>query len=111
MNTPAEGARHIRFLDNPNFGLRDGWSLSQPLMSKSVHSKRHHMIATALADQRRSKGLTQAQVAKALGRHQPFIANIESGERRVDLVELLDIASIIGLDVEALVRSLSLSKP
>ena len=80
-------------------------------MPKSVHSKRHHMIAAALADQRRSKGLSQAQVAKALGRHQPFIANIESGERRVDLVELLDIASIIGLDVEALVRSLSLSKP
>lgn len=64
------------------------------------------MIAAALADQRRKKGLTQAEVAKALGRYQPFIANIESGERRVDLVELLDLAAIIGLDVEALVRHL-----
>lgn len=75
-------------------------------MPKSVHSKRQQIIAAALADQRRIKGLTQAEVAKALGRHQPFVANIESGERRVDLVELLDIAAIIDLDVMALVRTL-----
>lgn len=75
-------------------------------MPKSVHSERHRMIATALASQRRAKGLSQAEVAKVLGRHQPFIANIESGERRVDLVELMDIAKIIDLDVVALVRDL-----
>ncbi|WP_137933572.1 helix-turn-helix domain-containing protein [Mesorhizobium comanense] len=73
-------------------------------MPKSLHSKRHLMIAAALAEQRRSKGLSQAQVAKALGRHQPFIANIESGQRRVDLVELLELAEIIDLDVLALVK-------
>ncbi|RUV23648.1 helix-turn-helix transcriptional regulator [Mesorhizobium sp. M7A.F.Ca.MR.245.00.0.0] len=75
-------------------------------MPKSVHSERHRMIAAALASQRRAKGLSQAEVAKVLGRHQPFIANIESGERRVDLVELMDIAKIIDLDVVALVRDL-----
>jgi len=73
-------------------------------MPKSLHSKRHLIIAAALAEQRRSKGLSQAQVAKALGRHQPFIANIESGQRRVDLVELLELAEIIDLDVLALVK-------
>ncbi|WP_245266124.1 helix-turn-helix transcriptional regulator [Mesorhizobium sp. L103C119B0] len=64
------------------------------------------MIASALASQRRAKGLSQAEVAKILGRHQPFIANIESGERRVDLVELMDIAKIIDFDVIALLRDL-----
>lgn len=73
-------------------------------MPKSLHSKRHLMIAAALAEQRRSKGLSQAQVAKALGRHQPFIANIESGQRRLDLVELLELAKIIDLDVLALIK-------
>jgi transcriptional regulator with XRE-family HTH domain len=63
-------------------------------------------VASAIADQRRRKGLSQAQVAQALGRHQPFIANIESGERRVDLVELLDLAAVIDLDVEYLIQSL-----
>lgn len=75
-------------------------------MAKSVHSERHKLIATALAEQRRAKGLSQAQVASAFGRHQPFVANIESGERRVDLVELLDIAEVIGLDVHALIDRL-----
>ncbi|TIN98515.1 MAG: helix-turn-helix transcriptional regulator [Mesorhizobium sp.] len=75
-------------------------------MPKSVHSERHRMIASALASQRRAKGLSQAEVAKILGRHQPFIANIESGERRVDLVELMDIAKIIDFDVIALLRDL-----
>jgi len=75
-------------------------------MPKSLHSPRHQAIATALAEQRRAAGMTQAQLARALGRHQPFIANIESGERRVDLSELMDIADIIDLDVEALVRTL-----
>lgn len=75
-------------------------------MPKSVHSERHKLVASAIAGQRGSKGLSQAQVARALGRHQPFIANIESGGRRVDLVELLDIAAIIGLDVQALVEAL-----
>lgn len=54
--------------------------------------------------------MTQAQVAEAMGRHQPFVANIESGERRVDLVELLDIADIIELDVEALIKELREAK-
>jgi transcriptional regulator with XRE-family HTH domain len=75
-------------------------------MSKSLHSERQILIAATLADQRRAKGLTQSQLAKALGRHQPFIANIESGQRRVDLVELLQIAKLIDLDVHALLKRL-----
>ena len=75
-------------------------------MTKSVHSERQKLIAAALMEQRKAKGLTQSQVASAFGRHQPFIANIESGERRVDVVELLDIADIIGLDVHALIDRL-----
>ena len=75
-------------------------------MAKTLYSKRQEVLVTAIAQQRRAKGLSQAQVAKVLGRHQPFIANIESGERRVDLLELLTIASIIGLDVHALVDQL-----
>lgn len=75
-------------------------------MAKTLHSKRQEVLVAAIAEQRRAKGLSQAQVAKALGRHQPFIANIESGERRVDLLELLALADIIDLDVHALVDRL-----
>lgn len=75
-------------------------------MPKSVHSPRHKALAAALSQQRRAKGLTQAQVAAALGRRQPFVANIESGERRIDLVELIALAQVIELDLTALIDDL-----
>jgi transcriptional regulator with XRE-family HTH domain len=75
-------------------------------MSRSAHTKRHRLIAVEIARCRREAGMTQAAVATALGRHQPFIANIESGERRVDLVELIDLAEIVGLDIELLIGRL-----
>ncbi|MGO9574295.1 MAG: helix-turn-helix domain-containing protein [Terriglobales bacterium] len=39
-------------------------------------------------------GLTQVEVAKLLSRPQSFISKSESGERRVDFVELLHLAKI-----------------
>lgn len=55
-------------------------------------------MAALLTERRKQAGLTQAAVAAALGRHQPFIANIENGERRLDVVEFLALAEIIGFD-------------
>jgi transcriptional regulator with XRE-family HTH domain len=49
---------------------------------------------------REAAGLTQAQVAKRLGRPQSFVSKCESGERRVDVVELKAFAKVYakGLD-------------
>jgi transcriptional regulator with XRE-family HTH domain len=67
-------------------------------MPNAIHSPRHKRLTELLIEYRLRAGLTQAQVAKHLGRHQPFVANIESGQRRVDIVELLQLAEIIGFD-------------
>lgn len=77
-------------------------------MPKSLYTQRHRAIAKAIGAQRRASGLTQMDVAEAMGGtwSQPIIANIESGGRRVDLVELLRIAAIVRLDVESLIRDL-----
>ena len=58
-----------------------------------------------LIEQRKAAGLTQADVAKALKRHQPHIANIESGERRVDVVEFLELAQVIGFEPNAVLNA------
>jgi len=39
-------------------------------------------------------GLTQEQVAAVLGRPQSFASKVESGERRLDPIELQDLARI-----------------
>jgi HTH-type transcriptional regulator/antitoxin HipB len=67
-------------------------------MAKSLYTERHIRLAALLTERRKQAGLTQVAVAAALGRHQPFIANIENGERRLDVVEFLALAEIIGFD-------------
>lgn len=76
-------------------------------MPKTIHSQRHQRLAELLTEKRKAAGLTQAAVAQAMGRHQPFIANIENGDRRVDLVELIDLADIIGFDIHMIIYELS----
>lgn len=77
-------------------------------MSKSLYTQRHRAIAAAIAKQRRLKGLTQEEVVVAMGGtwSQPIIANIESGGRRLDLVELLRLADVIDLDLDVLIQEL-----
>lgn len=71
-----------------------------------IRSPRQKKLCEMLIAQRLKAGLTQTEVAKALKRHQPFIANIESGQRRLDVVELLAIAEVIGLDAGKVIREL-----
>jgi transcriptional regulator with XRE-family HTH domain len=48
---------------------------------------------------RQEAGLTQTEVALALGRPQSFLSKCESGERRVDYVELLEFARLYKVPV------------
>lgn len=81
-------------------------------MPRTLGSARHARLAELLIRHREEAGLTQAEVAKRLGRHQPFVSGIEAGQRRVDVVELLDLAEAIGIDpVELLHELRAVSKP
>lgn len=77
-------------------------------MPNSLHTSRHKAIAKAIAETRRASGMTQVEVAKAMGGSwsQPIMVALERGGRRIDMVELLRLSDIIGLDIEALVRQL-----
>lgn len=75
-------------------------------MSRTLSSPRHLALRDLLVSARRASGLTQTEVAAKLGRYQSYVANIESGQRRVDVIELLDLAAAIGVDPAMLVRRL-----
>jgi transcriptional regulator with XRE-family HTH domain len=68
-------------------------------MEKSIHSNEYKIVLQRLRKVRLEAGLTQVQVAKKLGHHQSYISKIESGERRVDVVELKQIAKLYGKSV------------
>jgi transcriptional regulator with XRE-family HTH domain len=72
----------------------------------AFRSPRHQRLTELLIEKRRAAGLKQVEVAEALGRHQPFIANIESGQRRIDVLELLELAEAIGFDPKEILDEL-----
>lgn len=72
-------------------------------MAKSIHRKEYTALVEAVRDARVAAGLTQTQVSEQLGRSQSFISDVERGKRRLDLVELRDIAHLSGLSLADLV--------
>lgn len=60
--------------------------------SKSSHRQRHRIFLSRLRRARQAAGLTQSQLAVAIGQSQKWVSKCELGERRVDFVELEDIA-------------------
>lgn len=63
-------------------------------MEKRRHSKAYARLLRALLDARKRAGLTQTQVAEAFGTHASFVSKCESGERRIDVVELADFCRL-----------------
>jgi transcriptional regulator with XRE-family HTH domain len=66
-------------------------------MAKSVFTRRYERFLEALRQARTDSGLTQTEVARRLGRPQSFVSKCESGERRVDVVELLEFCRAYGV--------------
>jgi transcriptional regulator with XRE-family HTH domain len=47
---------------------------------------------------RKDAGVTQEQLAKRLNRPQSFVSKCENGERRLDVIELLQFLQSIGVE-------------
>jgi transcriptional regulator with XRE-family HTH domain len=67
-------------------------------LRKSLGSARHKALIDLLIQKREAAGMTQAGLAARLGEYQSFVARLESGQRRIDVVEFLEIAEAIGFD-------------
>ncbi len=75
-------------------------------MVNSVHTKRYQTLKQILVDARKAKGLSQADLAEMLGRVQTFVSKYERGERRLDIVEFIEVSSALNLDVVKVIRKL-----
>ncbi|WP_136443786.1 helix-turn-helix domain-containing protein [Pacificoceanicola onchidii] len=74
-------------------------------MAKTIRSSGHEALREALIAARKTAGLTQDQLAKRLKQHQSFVARVESGERRIDVVELIVLARALGTDTAGLLAA------
>ena len=75
-------------------------------MSKSVFTGDYEGFRLLLIEARNSAGLTQIDLARKLGRPQSFVSKYERGERRLDVIEFLEVAHAIGIDPSHFIRKL-----
>ncbi|MFI5165760.1 MAG: helix-turn-helix domain-containing protein [Thermoanaerobaculales bacterium] len=76
-------------------------------VQQSVSAATHERLRSTLVEARKTAGLTQAELAARLARPQSFVSKYERGERRLDVVELLEIASALGFDPAELIANLA----
>lgn len=76
-------------------------------MRKAVTSKKHKYLVKRLAREREKAGLLQVDLAKKLECFQSRIARLESGDRRIDVIEYLEIAKAIGFDPYELLKDVN----
>lgn len=73
-------------------------------MGKTLGSARHKVLVEFLISKRVASGMTQTQLAAQLGEYQSFVARLESGQRRIDVIELLDLSRILSFDPVKAIR-------
>lgn len=68
-------------------------------MSKSsLHSDENKALVAVLVKTRKAIGMSQVELAERLNKSQQFVSRIESGERRVDLLEFIMIARALKIE-------------
>jgi len=82
----------ISFKDIPCPTPRQGMGMK----SKSIFTAEHREIVDKLRRARLAAKLTQVEVAKKLRKPQSFVAKLESGDRRLDIIELRRMSTLYG---------------
>jgi transcriptional regulator with XRE-family HTH domain len=71
---------------------------------KSVFTAEYESFLNSLISARKTAGMTQQEVADRLEKPQSFVSKYERRERRLDVVEFVNIAKAIGIDPCQIVR-------
>ena len=72
----------------------------------SPYDERYRVLRRRLRDARLRAGLTQDEVGRRMGRNQQFVQRCEAGDRRIDVLELLDFADLYNANAETLIARL-----
>jgi ribosome-binding protein aMBF1 (putative translation factor) len=77
-------------------------------LGKTLGSVRHKALVDLIVSKREAAGLTQAQLAEKLDEYQSFVARLESGQRRIDVIEFIEIARVLGFDSVKALKKIAL---
>ena len=75
-------------------------------VKKALYERSYAAFRELLKEERRKAGLTQAMLAKKLRRPQSYVSKYERGDRRLDVIEFLEIARAIKFDPNEFLQKL-----
>lgn len=75
-------------------------------MKKNIRLDQQKKLLVLLRGIRVDAALTQSELASRLSRDQTFVSKYESGERRLDVLELREVCQAIGTDFVMFIRKL-----
>jgi transcriptional regulator with XRE-family HTH domain len=73
-------------------------------MNKSIYTSDQEKLLILFRQIRDEAGLRQNDLAERLGRSQSFVSKYETGERRLDLLELRQVCKAVGISLQEFVR-------
>ena len=76
------------------------------VVRKSINTPQNKRLLSLLRQIRTEAGLKQADLAKRIQKDQTFVSKYESGERRLDVLELREICIAVGITLNQFVRRL-----
>ena len=74
-------------------------SMAKPAQRSIRKQRERKIFLDLLRELRKQKGLTQSQVAKGIGAKQAFVSKYETGERRLDFLDLVAICDVLSISV------------
>lgn len=69
----------------------------------SLHTKAYGEVISRLKKARADAGLTQVEVAEKLKKPQSYISKVENRQRRLDILEVRELANLYGVKLDDLI--------
>lgn len=67
-------------------------------MPNTIYNPKYRKLCKLLKDSRKAQGLTIRDLAAKMGSHPNYVHNVESGHRRLDVLEFVGYCTVLGLD-------------
>ncbi|KVR74299.1 DNA-binding protein [Burkholderia vietnamiensis] len=71
-----------------------------------LYGQRYEKLRHVLKEVRREAGLTQVQLAEALGKGQSYVSKVERGEQYLDAIELLEWFEACGANSSEIIKKI-----
>lgn len=75
-------------------------------MKKKIYMAQRSRMTELLREVRLETGVTQVELASRIEKDQAYVSRYESGQRRLDVLEVREICRAIGITLEEFVKRL-----